>query len=158
MLSYSMEPDVHKPMLTYPPRSTKYTNPRFSLSLSVEKYTAQVVSCSPNFTLNQPVYLRTWVVPKSTCSFCYISHQIVHNNIHWNSEGTFNYIYTEWSIWASPKQKIKINKKTVLLATSRQYQPTIDHVSISHLRLTQKYAMHCSLALLPEHTQRPEKD
>ena len=105
MLSYSMEPDVHKPMLTYPPRSTKYTNPRFSLSLSVEKYTAQVVSCSPNFTLNQPVYLRTWVVPISTCSFCYISHQIVHNNIHWNYEGIFNYIYTEWSIWASPKQK-----------------------------------------------------
>jgi hypothetical protein len=57
-----------------------------------------------------------------------------------------------------PQAKKKINKKTVLLATSRQYQPTIDYLSISHLRLTQKYAMHCSFALLPEHTQRPEKD
>ena len=157
MLSYSMEPDVHKPMLTYPPRSTKYTNPRFSLSLSVEKYTAQVVSCSPNFTLNQPVYLRTWVVPKSTCSFCYMSSDC-------SQQYTLEFwrhfqLYIHWMVdLGIPKQKIKINKKTVLLATSRQYQPTIDHVSISHLRLTQKYAMHCSLALLPEHTQRPEKD
>ena len=62
---------------TYVNISTKihqvYKSKIFSLSLSVEKYTAQVVSCSPNFTLNQPVYLRTWVVPKSTCSFCYMS-------------------------------------------------------------------------------------